>query len=71
MKCPKCNGSNTKKVSVIDPKWQCNHQRCKDCGYQDYWIEFCDGDEWKEIREWEAEANRYSQAKNICWDICL
>lgn len=40
MKCPSCNSFETKKVSVIDPKWQSGHQRCKSCSYQDDWIKF-------------------------------
>ena len=42
MKCPKCESKNTKKVSVIDPKWHVGHQRCNECGFQDDWGLFCD-----------------------------
>lgn len=41
MKCPQCNSTNTKKVSVIDVKWHVGHERCNECGYQDDWGKFC------------------------------
>ena len=42
MKCPKCQSTDTKKVSVNDPAWAVGHQRCNNCGHQCHWNQFYD-----------------------------
>lgn len=41
MICPKCKGTNTKRISTMDPNWMCGRQRCLDCGHQSHWLDFC------------------------------
>jgi DNA-directed RNA polymerase subunit RPC12/RpoP len=39
-KCPKCQSTNTKMLTVMDLKWQPGNQRCLDCDYQDHFTQF-------------------------------
>ena len=40
MNCPKCGSNNTKRVAIYDLKWNPGDERCMDCDYQGYFLEF-------------------------------
>lgn len=38
--CPRCGSYTTKSVSVTDPNWTLNGQRCLTCGFQGHFTLF-------------------------------
>lgn len=40
MPCPKCQSTNTKKVTILSPQWRVGAEKCLKCGFIGHWAQF-------------------------------